>query len=215
MAQTPSTNIIYPQSPFLDPQTGRPSREWMLWLMNPSYVGVNVSNIVPVIYGGTGLSQIPANGQLLIGTGSGYALNGLTAGTGINVNSTSGAITISLANTAVTAGSYGSGSQIPAFVVNSKGQITSVTNTSITVPASGITGILGVTNGGSGASTLTGYLKGNGTSAFTASASIPNTDVSGLGTMSTQNIGATGTFLSGDTVQKTVTVVNGIITSII
>lgn len=215
MAQTPSSNIIYPQSPFLDPQTGRPSREWMLWLMNPSYVGVNVSNIVPVIYGGTGLSAVPANGQLLIGTGTGYALNGLTAGTGINVNSASGSITVSLANTAVTAGSYGSGSQIPVFNVNAKGQITSVTNTSITVPASGITGVLGVANGGSGASTLTGYLKGNGTSAFTAVASIPNTDVSGLGTMSTQNIGATGTFLSGDTVQKTVTVVNGIITSIV
>jgi hypothetical protein len=215
MAQTPSSNIIYPQSPFLDPQTGRPSREWMLWLMNPSYVGVNVANIVPVIYGGTGLSAVPANGQLLIGTGTGYALNGLTAGTGVNVNSASGSITVSLANTTVTAGSYGSGSQIPAFNVNAKGQITSVTNISITAPASSITGILGVANGGSGASTLTGYLKGNGTSAFTAVASIPNTDVSGLGTMSTQNIGATGTFLSGDTVQKTVTVTNGIITSIV
>jgi hypothetical protein len=215
MAQVPSSNIIYPQSPFLDPQTGRPSREWMLWLMNPSYVGVNVSNIVPVIYGGTGLSTVPANGQLLIGTGSGYALNGLTAGTGINVNSTSGAITISLANTTVTAGSYGSGSQIPAFDVNAKGQITGVVNVPLTVPAASITGVLGVAAGGSGASTLTGYLKGNGTSAFTASASIPNTDVSGLGTMSTQNIGATGTFLSGDTVQKTVTVTNGIITSIV
>lgn len=215
MAQTPSTNIIYPQSPFLDPQTGRPSREWMLWLMNPSYVGVNVANIVPVIYGGTGLSQVPANGQLLIGTGTGYALNGLTAGTGVNVNSASGSITVSLANTTVAAGSYGSGSQIPAFNVNAKGQITSVTNVSITAPASSITGILGVANGGSGASTLTGYLKGNGTSAFTASASIPNTDVSGLGTMSTQNIGATGTFKSGDTVQKTITVTNGIITSIV
>jgi hypothetical protein len=36
----------------------------------------------------------------------------------------------------------------------------------------------------------------------------------GLGTMATQNIGATGTFLSGDIVQKTITVTNGIITSI-
>lgn len=215
MAQTPSSNIVYPQSPFLDPQTGRPSREWMLWLMNPSYVGVNVSNIVPVIYGGTGLSAVPANGQLLIGTGTGYALNGLTAGTGINVNSASGSITVSLANTAVSAGSYGSGSQIPVFSVNAKGQITGVVNTTITVPASGISGVLGVANGGSGASSLTGYLKGNGTSAFTASASIPNTDISGLGTMSTQNIGASGTFKSGDTVQKTITVTNGIITSIV
>lgn len=49
------------------------------------------------------------------------------------------------------------------------------------------TGTLPVASGGTGAVTLTGYVKGNGTSAFTASATIPNTDISGLGTMSTQN----------------------------
>ena len=37
----------------------------------------------------------------------------------------------------------------------------------------------------------------------------------GLGTMATQNIGASGTFLSGDTVPKTITVTNGIVTSIV
>lgn len=45
---------------------------------------------------------------------------------------------------------------------------------------------IAVANGGTGAATLTGYVKGNGTSAMTASATIPNTDISGLGTMSTQ-----------------------------
>lgn len=61
-----------------------------------------------------------------------------------------------------------------------------------------ISGILGVANGGTGASTLTGYIKGNGTSAFTALTSIPNTDVSGLGTMSTQN--ATAVAITGGTI---------------
>ena len=46
---------------------------------------------------------------------------------------------------------------------------------------------LSVSNGGTGATTLTGYVKGTGTTAMTASATIPNTDISGLGTMSTQN----------------------------
>lgn len=58
-----------------------------------------------------------------------------------------------------------------------------------------IGGTLGVAKGGSGATTLTGYVKGNGTSAFTAAATIPNTDITGLGTMSTQaasNVNITG-----------------------
>jgi hypothetical protein len=44
--------------------------------------------------------------------------------------------------------------------------------------------------GGTGAVTLTGYVKGNGTAAMTASSTIPNTDITGLGTMSTQNASA-------------------------
>jgi len=42
-----------------------------------------------------------------------------------------------------------------------------------------LAGTLGVISGGTGAVTLTGYLKGNGTSAFTDSATIPTTDLSG------------------------------------
>jgi hypothetical protein len=47
-----------------------------------------------------------------------------------------------------------------------------------------------VPNGGTGATTLTGYVKGNGTSAFTASATIPYSVLTGtptLGTMAAQN----------------------------
>jgi len=65
-----------------------------------------------------------------------------------------------------------------------------------------IGGTLGVAKGGSGATTLTGYLKGNGTAAFTASATIPNSDISGLGTMSTQaasNVAITGGSIDGVT----------------
>lgn len=62
---------------------------------------------------------------------------------------------------------------------------------------------IAVANGGSGATTLTGYLKGNGTSAFTASASIPNTDISGLGTMSTQ--AASGVAITGGSITNLTT----------
>jgi phage-related tail fiber protein len=65
-----------------------------------------------------------------------------------------------------------------------------------------IGGTLGVAKGGSGTTTLTGYLKGNGIAAFTASATIPNTDISGLGTMSTQaasSVAITGGSIDGIT----------------
>lgn len=41
---------------------------------------------------------------------------------------------------------------------------------------------LSVANGGTGASALTGYVKGSGTAALTASATIPSTDITGLPT---------------------------------
>jgi hypothetical protein len=41
------------------------------------------------------------------------------------------------------------------------------------------TGTLPVASGGTGAVTLTGYVKGNGTSAFTAASTVPTTDLSG------------------------------------
>ena len=66
-------------------------------------------------------------------------------------------------------------------------------------------GTIPVANGGTGASTLTGYVKGNGTSAMTASSTIPNTDITGLGTMSTQNANAvaiTGGTIGGTTIRR-------------
>jgi hypothetical protein len=53
-----------------------------------------------------------------------------------------------------------------------------------------LTGTIPVANGGTGAATLTGYVKGNGTATMTAAATIPNTDITGLGTASTKNAGA-------------------------
>jgi len=66
-----------------------------------------------------------------------------------------------------------------------------------------LTGTVPVANGGTGAATLTGYVKGSGTANMTASATIPSTDITGLGSMSTQNsnnISVTGGSISGTTV---------------
>ena len=126
--------LRYPQSPFLDPVTKRPAREWLIWLQNP-----NVSTITV----GTGLVNTVSGGT-----------TGLTPAT-----ATPGAVTLG--------------------------------------------GTVNVASGGTGANTLTGYVKGAGTTPLTASATIPSGDIAGLGTMATQNangVAITGGSISGATI---------------
>jgi hypothetical protein len=93
--------------------------------------------------------------------------------------------------------------------VNASGGTTGMTFTGGPITSSGtltLSGTLVVANGGTGVNTLTGYVKGNGTSAFSAVASIPNTDITGLGTMSTQNatsVAITGGAIDGTTIGGT------------
>lgn len=52
------------------------------------------SGTLPVAAGGTGATNIPTNGQLLIGNGIDYTVATLSAGTGISVTNASGSVTI-------------------------------------------------------------------------------------------------------------------------
>ena len=151
--------------------------------------GIWNATTIGVAYGGTGLTSTPSNGNLLIGNGTGYSLAGLTAGSGISITNGAGSITIAtnVVGT-VTSVDVSGGTTGLSF---SGGPIT----TSGTITAAGT---LNVANGGTGAVSLTGYVKGNGTSAMSASASIPSTDISGLGTMAAQN--ANGVAITGGSV---------------
>lgn len=158
---------------------------------------------IDVGYGGTGLTATPTNGQLAIGNGTGYSLATLTAGTNVSISNTAGGITISATPSA--GGTVTSVAMtVPSFLSVTGSPIT--TSGTLAVTLSGTA--LPVANGGSGATTLTGYLYGNGTSAFTASTTIPNTAITGLDTMSTQaanSVTITGGTINGTSIGATTT----------
>ena len=99
--------------------------------------------------------------------------------------------------------------------VDVSGGTTGLTTTGGPITTSGVIalgGTLNVANGGTGAVTLTGYVKGTGTAALTASATIPNTDVTGLGSMSTQNANSV-TITGGTATLTSVALTSGTISS--
>jgi hypothetical protein len=133
-----NNQITAPRVPLLDPQTGSITREWYLFFYNLYTLTGAGTGVTPVTAGGTGLSTIPANGQLLIGNGTGYTLRILTAGTGITV--TNGVGAISLANSGVLSFSGGTTGLTPSSA--SSGNVV-------------LGGALIATNGGTGYSSYT------------------------------------------------------------
>lgn len=156
----------------------------------------NVTGVVAVANGGTGLSSTPANGALDIGNGSGFTRTTLTAGSGVSISNGAGAITIS---------ATGSGGTVTSIATS--GTVNGITLTGGTITSSGtitlggtlsgvslstqVTGTLPVANGGTGATTLTGVLKGNGTSAFTAGTVSLTSEVAGTLPVGNGGTGAT------------------------
>lgn len=92
---------------------------------SPQSGAITLTGLLSIGSGGTGLTSTPTNGQLLIGNGSGYTLNNLTAGTAIGVTNNAGTITIN--NTGVTSITTGTG----ISTSSSTGSVT-ITNTGVT-----------------------------------------------------------------------------------
>jgi hypothetical protein len=141
-----------------------------LWLANPS---------TPVTVGTTAIPFTQLNSATSYTPGNGISI----AGNVISAVGLAGFITVG-----------GTGITIdPTYV----GQ-TSITTLGTIATGTWHGSTVTVPYGGTGATTLTGHLMGNGTGAFTASATIPNTDITGLGTMSTQN--ANNVAITGGTI---------------
>ena len=130
-----------------------------------------------------------------------------TAGTGLSLLTNQ----FSISNTAVTANSYGSASQVPTFSVNARGQLTAAANANIAISGSQVTtGTVAIANGGTGQSTATNAINAllpsqSGQSGKILTTNGTNTSwtaVSGTGTVT--SVGGTGT-VNGITLTGTVT----------
>jgi hypothetical protein len=152
-----------------------------------------------------------SNGTVVIlGQLNGVNTSGFTAGDILYLSPTTpGGIT----NTAPTSPNYAVRVGFCVYSNPSQGVIfTSVRNSY--VATNNIVGQVPVANGGTGASTLTGYVYGNGTSSMTASTTIPTTALSGTITNaqlanSSITINGTTTSLGGSINVGTVTSVSG------
>ena len=128
-----NNQITAPRVDFLD-KDGRIAREWYMFLYNLYALVGTGTGVIPVTSGGTGVTTIPTNGQLLIGNGTGYTLNTLGAGSGISV--TNGAGTITIANTGVLSNIAGTG----ISVSGATGNVT-IANTGVLSFSGGTTGL--------------------------------------------------------------------------
>lgn len=134
------TQIPAPRVAVVDSNTGLMTTQWFRYFNNINTIVGGGTGVTPPQSGGTGTSDVPVNGQILIGNNTGtYTVAYLTPSAGLFSTVASGSLTVGISNTGVASGSYGSASAVAAITVNARGQLTVAGNVAIAIAASQIT----------------------------------------------------------------------------
>ena len=112
-----------------------------------------------------------------------------TAGTGLTLS----AYQFSITNTGVSAATYGSASSVPVFAVNAQGQITSVTNTSIAIANTAVSGLGTMSTQNANAVAITGGTIDGATVGATTASTVRGTTITATTQFSGPGTGLTGT----------------------